>query len=148
MSTLVHGGGPIAVDLDTALTTPLATIGRRANATSGEPVESKHVLYEDWLTEIGIWEVSPGTFPAAKVGVCELMQFIEGRGRIVDGSGVTEIGPGVVLFTPDGWAGTWEVEETVRKTYALHRTDFGPRSLVRALARRLRRSVRPRLGSP
>ena len=30
--------------------------------------------------------------------------------------------PGVVRFFPDGWSGTWEIRETVRKTYAIVRT--------------------------
>lgn len=142
------GDDPIGIGLETAMSAELRPLGPRANATSGKPTEAKQVLYQDWLTEIGIWSVTPGTFPAAKVGVCELMQFIAGRGRITDASGVTEIRPGVVLFTPDGWTGTWEVEETVRKTYALHRTNLGPRSIVRAVARRLRNSTRSQAASP
>jgi uncharacterized cupin superfamily protein len=26
------------------------------------------------------------------------------------------------MLCPDGWSGTWEVEETVRKTYAVVKT--------------------------
>ena len=64
----------------------------------------------------------PGRFPARKDDVGELMQFIAGRGTITDATGATEISPGVSMYTPDGWAGIWDVQETIRKTYALHRT--------------------------
>ena len=115
----LHAG----IDLEQARSATLKPMGPRTNATSGVPVESKLVLYADRHTEIGIWEVTPGTFPASKQDVCELMQFISGSGCIVDDAGTTtEIGPGTVMFQPDGWVGTWVVNETVRKTYALHRT--------------------------
>jgi uncharacterized cupin superfamily protein len=115
----------------------LASMGVRLNATKGAPVESKLVLYSDRKTEIGIWEVTPGSFPAQKDDVCELMQFVSGRGTITDSTGVTEIRPGVVMFTPDGWTGTWDVHETIRKTYALHRTRPRLYHIVRMASRRL-----------
>jgi uncharacterized protein len=123
---------------DFALEAELASVGPRLNATSGEPVESKLVLYSDRTTEIGIWEVTPGTFPARKDEVCELMQFIAGRGTITDATGTTEIRPGVTMFTPDGWSGTWDVQETVRKTYALHRTTSLSHHAIQAASRRIR----------
>ena len=116
----------------------------RANATSGEPVESKLILYADRHTEIGIWEVTPGSFPASKDGVCELMQFVAGSATIVDATGETIVEPGVVMFTPDGWTGTWTVHETVRKTYAIHHTRSFVRRGMSAVARRMHE----RLGRP
>jgi uncharacterized protein len=137
-----------AIDAQGALAIVLTSQGARANATSGRPVESKHVLYEDLSTEVGVWEVTPGAFPARKDGVWEMMQFVSGRGRIIHASGVTEIEPGVVLFTPDGWTGTWEVEETVRKVYVLHQTRVRLRGIGRTLYRRSFRSVHARRASP
>jgi uncharacterized cupin superfamily protein len=127
-----------STDHDFAVQARLTIMGPRLNATVGEPVESKLVLYSDRTTEIGIWEVTPGVFPAHKDDVCELMQFVSGRGTITDSTGVTEIRPGVVMFTPDGWTGTWDVQETVRKTYALHRTRPWTRHIVRVASRRVR----------
>ena len=66
------------------------------------------------------------------------MQFVAGSGTITDANGVTEIQPGVTMFTPDGWTGIWDVTETVRKTYALHRTKSRAHHGARVLARRLR----------
>jgi uncharacterized protein len=127
-----------AVDHEFALQAQLPRLGRRQNATSGEPVESKLVLYQDRRTEIGIWEVTPGSFPASKDDVCELMQFIAGSATIVDANGATEVVPGTTMFTPDGWAGTWTVHEAVRKTYVLHRTKSRLHHGVRVALRRLR----------
>lgn len=111
-------------------------MGFRVGATRGRPFESKRVLHLGWRSELGVWEVSEGTFPARKDGTCELMQFIAGRGTITDGQGVvTEIVPGVVLFTPDGWAGTWDVEEPIRKTYAVYETRLRVRGVARTVAR-------------
>jgi len=51
------------------------------------------------------------------------MHFVAGSGTITDGDGVvTEIRPGVVMLCPDGWSGTWDVRETIRKTYAVVKT--------------------------
>jgi uncharacterized cupin superfamily protein len=49
-----------------------------------------------------------------------MMHFIAGKGTIttVDGT-VHEIRPGVVLVAPDGWRGTWDISETVRKVYTI-----------------------------
>ena len=126
-----------AIGYDFALQAVLPSMGPRQNATAGTPVESKLVLYADRTTEIGIWEVTSGSFPASKVDVCELMQFIAGSATIIDDSGTTRIGPGVVVFQPDGWKGTWVVEETVRKTYALHRTKSRAHHGARVIASRL-----------
>lgn len=127
-----------SIGSDFVLRAALVSQGPRQNATSGEPVESKLVLYADRFTEIGIWEVTPGTFPASKDGVCELMQFVSGSATIVDANGETTIEPGTVMFTPDGWTGTWTVRETVRKTYALHHTRSTARRGWSAIARRVR----------
>jgi uncharacterized protein len=113
----------------------LEELGPRPNATGGEPIESKLVLYADRFTEIGIWEVTPGSFPARKDGVCELMQFVAGSATIVDATGETFVEPGTVMFLPDGWIGRWTVHETVRKTYALHHTRSRGRRGVSLIAR-------------
>ena len=89
------------------------------------------------IDEIGIWEVTPGSFPAAKDGVCELMQFVAGSATIVDANGETTVEPGIVMFLPDGWTGTWTVHETVRKTYALHHTRSLAQRGVSVLVRRV-----------
>ena len=92
-------------------------------ALSGAPYESWHVIHDDGRVEIGVWEVTPGTFRGEKNGVYESMHFVAGSGTITGDDGVvTEIGPGVVMFCPDGWVGVWDVRETIRKTYTIVKT--------------------------
>jgi uncharacterized protein len=92
-------------------------------AVAGEPYESWHVISDDGRVELGIWEVTPGSFRGETDGIYEQMHFVAGSGTITDGDGVvTAIGPGVVMLCPDGWSGIWDVRETVRKTYAVVKT--------------------------
>jgi len=92
-------------------------------ATAGAPYESWLVISDDGQVELGVWEVTPGSFHGSKEGVYEQMHFVAGSGTITDADGVvTEIAPGVVMLCPDGWSGDWDVRETVRKTYAIVKT--------------------------
>ena len=114
---------PTSVSFDNVLGFELEVIGPKPGETRGDPVESGVELASNGLVHTGVWEVTPGTFPGVKDGICELMHFVAGRGTITGDDGtVTRIGPGVVMFTPDGWRGTWDVQETVRKTYVIVRT--------------------------
>ena len=92
-------------------------------AVVGQPYESWQVISDDGRVELGIWEVTPGSFRGETDGIYEQMHFVAGSGRITDAEGVvTEIRPGVVMLCPDGWSGVWDVNETVRKTYAVVKT--------------------------
>jgi len=98
----------------------LTIVGPKPNTLEGNPVESVHEIHSEARLEVGVWEITPGSFRTTKNGISELMHFISGRGTIVGNDGTTTaIGPGVVLITPDGWSGTWHVEETARKVYAI-----------------------------
>jgi len=101
-------------------TLELTVLGPRTPALAGMPVESFHVLHRDANGRSGIWECTPGSFNSARNGDSELMHFVAGAGTIttVDGT-VHEISPGVVLVAPDGWRGTWDIRETVRKVYTI-----------------------------
>jgi hypothetical protein len=105
------------------LSAELPAARTKTNSLEGSPLESELVLFADEHTEFGIWEVTPGRFASQKTGVCELMHFVQGSGTItgLDGT-VTDIAPGVVVFLPDGWEGTWHVTNTVRKSYAVYST--------------------------
>ena len=106
-------------DLD-ARTVPLELIGPKPGAFAGSPVESAIVVHEDERMEIGVWECTPGSFPSVKDGISEVMQFVSGEATIVgDDGALHEIGPGALLFTPDGWRGTWHVRATVRKAFVI-----------------------------
>ena len=113
--------------IDDVLSADLATGRAVPTAVAGRPYESWHVISDDGRVELGVWEVTPGTFQGVCDGYYEQMHFVAGRGTITDADGVvTSIGPGVVMLCPDGWSGTWAVEETVRKTYAIVKTESWP----------------------
>ena len=98
----------------------LELIGPKPNSTHGAPVESGLIVFEDETVEVGIWEITAGGFASTKDGISEVMHFVSGAGTITAADGaVTEIGPGVVLVTPDGWSGVWDVREPTRKTYTI-----------------------------
>jgi uncharacterized cupin superfamily protein len=110
--------------VEDVLTVELATGRPVPTVVEGEPYESWHVISDDGRVELGVWEVTPGAFRGETDGIYEQMHFVAGRGTITAADGVvTEIKPGVVMLCPDGWSGTWRVEETVRKTYAIVKTQ-------------------------
>ena len=109
--------------IDDVLAVPLDAGRPVPTALSGSPYESWLVIHDDGRTEIGVWEVTPGSFQGSKDGVFESMHFVAGAGTITDADGVvTELRPGVVMFCPDGWSGVWDVRETIRKTYTIVQT--------------------------
>jgi uncharacterized protein len=109
--------------IDDVLGADLATGRHVPTAVVGEPYESWHVISDDGQVELGIWEVTPGSFRGDADGIYESMHFVAGSGTITDGEGlVTEIRPGVVMLCPDGWTGVWDVRETIRKTYTIVKT--------------------------
>jgi len=109
--------------IDDVLSAKLETGRLVPTAVAGEPYESWHVISDDGQVELGIWEVTPGSFRGETDGIYEQMHFVAGSGTITDGDGVvTDIHPGVVMLCPDGWSGTWDVRETIRKTYAVVKT--------------------------
>lgn len=112
----------IVYDADPA-TVELTVRGPRTPALAGAPVESVHVLHNDAGGRSGIWECTPGSFDSARNGDTELMHFLAGAGTITTADGtVHDIRPGVVLVAPDGWRGTWDIRETVRKVYTIWTT--------------------------
>jgi uncharacterized cupin superfamily protein len=104
-------------------TLELTVRGPHTGARAGTPVESVHVLHSDAGGRSGVWECTPGSFDSARNGDTELMHFLSGAGTITTADGtVHEICPGVVLVAPDGWRGTWDIRETVRKVYTIWAT--------------------------
>ena len=113
----------IVYDADPA-TLELTVRGPHRGTLTGAPVESVHVLHNDSGGRSGVWECTPGTFESSRDGDTELMHFIAGAGTITTADGtVHEIGPGVVLVAPDGWRGTWDIRETMRKVYTIWTTS-------------------------
>lgn len=103
---------PLSLELD--------LVGPKANAVSGEPVESVKVLFEDQHSQSGVWECTPGVFAGRRDGYRETFTVIAGSGVLRDEDGATTtLAPGVSVTTPEGWVGEWDIAETIRKVYVI-----------------------------
>lgn len=91
----------------------------RANEPQGEPVAM--IRSKDWreVPDAGVWECTPGTWKRA-VKNAEFAHFVKGRCEFHHEDGtVLEIAAGDAVYFPANTRGTWNVIETVRKTYFL-----------------------------
>ena len=67
-------------------------------------------------TEVGIWEMTPGT--ATDVEVDEVFIVLSGRARVeFSDRPAIEVGAGDIVRLEAGMATTWTVAETLRKVY-------------------------------
>ncbi len=69
----------------------------------------------------GVWRCEPGHWRIAfGPREHELFTVLQGRCRVhADDGGFQEAGPGEALFIPAGFSGSFEVLETLTKTYAI-----------------------------
>ena len=85
----------------------------------GEPVPFLRGEESHEKPDIGVWECSPGRF-RRQIRNAEFMYFVQGRARFLADSGqVSEIRAGDAVYFPPDTLGTWDVSETLRKTYAI-----------------------------
>jgi uncharacterized cupin superfamily protein len=87
---------------------------------TGEPMQTHGVtIWEDGDASAGVWVCTPG--PSRwLLDTHEVIHLVEGRMIVTpDGGEPTEINAGDVAVFPRGWAGTWDIHETVRKVYAI-----------------------------
>ena len=93
--------------------------GPLAEAT-GEPMQTTGLTFwADGEQEAGVWECAPG--PSYwKLETNEFVTIVSGRMTVTpDGGPAREIGPGNTAVFPRGWAGTWQIHETIRKLYVI-----------------------------
>lgn len=70
--------------------------------------------------ETGIWEADPGTFTATREGYHEICYLLGGRVTLTEeGEQPLELVAGDLFVTPEGWRGTWQVHERVRKVFVI-----------------------------
>jgi uncharacterized cupin superfamily protein len=93
--------------------------GPLEEATGEEMTTSGLTLWKDGDQEVGVWQCTAG--PSYwKLETHEFVQIVAGRMTVTpDGGSPTEIGPGDVAVFPRGWAGTWQIHETIRKVYVI-----------------------------
>lgn len=69
-------------------------------------------------SEIGIWEITPGT--VKDVEKDEAFVVLSGDGSITfEGGEVVELGPGSLVRLEAGEATVWEIRSTLRKVYVV-----------------------------
>jgi uncharacterized cupin superfamily protein len=111
LSNLIHHDDLLGLELESR--------GVRDGAT-GDPVESSRTLLDDGRVRMGVWECTPGSFPASKDGITEAQHILSGRATLHNADGTSvELGPGTTIVAEDGWQGRWEVHETVRKIFTI-----------------------------
>jgi uncharacterized cupin superfamily protein len=115
LTSLIHD--PAALELE------LEAKGTHPGATAGSPDQSSRTLFDDGRTRLGVWECTAGSFDTTKDGITEAQHIVAGRATLhsADGTSV-DLRPGVTIVTPDGWRGSWEVHETVRKVFVIWQT--------------------------
>jgi uncharacterized protein len=105
--------------LASAATAELEDWGPLEEAT-GEPMQTGgRYLWQGDGQEIGVWECTAG--PSYwKLEENEFVQILSGRMTVTpDGGEPLEIGAGDTAFFAAGWAGTWDIHETIRKVFVI-----------------------------
>jgi uncharacterized cupin superfamily protein len=105
--------------LASAATAELEDWGPLAEATGEEMQTSGLTLWQDGEQEIGVWECTPG--PSYwKLETHEFVHIVAGRMTVTaEGSEPIEVSAGNVAVFPRGWAGSWQIHETIRKVYVI-----------------------------
>ena len=88
---------------------------------SGTPSMKTWVLHtsEDGSMISGYWEATPGTYHATYTEY-EFVHIMEGRMTITpDGGEAVKLGPGDACVVEAGFKGLWQIDETIRKHFAI-----------------------------
>lgn len=92
----------------------------KATSIEGNLTEASLPLWGNDRINTGLWECSPGSFGAERIGYSEVCTILSGRVTLeVEGQDPEEFGPGDVFVTPSGWKGVWRVHEPLRKHYTI-----------------------------
>lgn len=105
--------------LATAASAELEDWGPLDEAT-GEPMHTRgRDIWQDGNQEIGVWECTPG--PSYwKQEDHEFVHILSGRMTVTPDDGEPlEVSAGDTAFFPRGWAGTWQIHETIRKVFVI-----------------------------
>jgi uncharacterized cupin superfamily protein len=99
--------GDLEPPLATALDEPMATHGVDLWANEDESVSA------------GVWQCAPGR-SRWDMEESEFIHVLSGRMTCTHDDGTeVELSAGSTAVFPVGWAGTWEIHETLRKVYVL-----------------------------
>ncbi len=82
----------------------------------------------------GFWEREPDTWSFERP-YDEVAYILEGAAGIETDGGTLEVGPGDVLVTPNGSKGTWHINQTLTKFYAIYSGATVGDTAVRVIGR-------------
>jgi uncharacterized protein len=76
---------------------------------------------DDGLTNIGIWECTPGRFTGDRSASAEYCHILSGSATVFNETGGLSrtIKAGDLLVLPIGWKGEWTIHEHMRKLYLI-----------------------------
>lgn len=105
--------------LSGAQTAELEDWGPLPEAT-GAPMATRGLtVWEEGDSSAGIWECAPGQ-SYWRLTTHEVIHVVSGRMTVIaDGGQPLELGAGDVAVFPRGWAGSWEIHDTLRKVFAV-----------------------------
>lgn len=107
-------------NLEQAKGISLTPVGVRDGADEGEPQVSIAELYDDGMSDVGVWECTPGSWPITDRPNTETVYVLSGEGVIENDDGTRlSIREGSVFVLPKGWTGRWRITKTLRKLYVI-----------------------------
>ncbi|MBP2300236.1 cupin domain-containing protein [Azospirillum picis] len=112
----------------------------------GRPLETDTLLYtgDHGRYKVGIWQCTPGLVAMKDWPYEEFCVLLAGRVVITpEGGSPREYVAGDALVLPQGFTGTWDIKETVRKHYAVQKRQ----SLLAQVKVRAKNWLRPAVGS-
>lgn len=115
------GPSLVLVEADT-VNGELQDAGQRPGADSGNPMLGLLKLDSQGNGNVGVWECAPGGWPVDNRQDTEVCYILSGTAVLTDQSTGDKhrISAGDFLVLPVGWSGRWDVEQTVRKVYAIY----------------------------
>jgi uncharacterized cupin superfamily protein len=102
----------------------LESKGSRSTADWGTPADASRKLCGDGTFSAGAWYCSEGGWPSPNgKAATEVFYVLEGYGSLDDADGVRHyFGPGDNVIIPKGHTGRWDVNQPIRKVWAVNGT--------------------------
>jgi len=112
MSQIKHFADAVNIPLPPSK--PVASpVGEPTSETSSTSIKTEEGVLS------GVWSCTPGKWRRA-VADQEFCHFIAGNGYFIPDEGDTiEIKPGTAVLFPANCQGTWDVRETIKKTFVI-----------------------------
>lgn len=100
----------------------LESKGPRPTKDWGTPADASRKLCDDGTFRAGAWFCSEGGWPSPNgKAVTEIFYVLEGYGSLDDTDGFRHyFGPGDNVIIPKGHSGRWDVNQPIRKVWAVN----------------------------